>query len=113
LESAIAEFKNNIAPLFDSINYEIKSSMESLTNNIVKIDTILVRERIALDSIIQRERQELSLKADELVQTGIEKAFDGLSQLVKNILIFLIIFIIVLFGVPFYLGYLYGKKKSN
>lgn len=113
LEKAIIEFRNNFSPFFESLNGEIRNSMEDISENINRVDDILLRERIVLDSIIKREREAITQKADELVETSIENAFDGLSKMVRNIIIYVILLILVLFGVPFYLGFLLGKKKSN
>lgn len=112
-EEAIIEFRKNVSPLFESLNYEIRRSMKDVSTNLDKVDQMLLRERAELDTIIQRERQALTVKADELVETGIEKAFDGISDMIRNIIIYLIILLLILFGVPFYLGYLLGKRKSK
>lgn len=113
IEQAIKEFRNNISPLFRNLNYEIGAAMQSLSSDVQSVDTMLERERIALDSIIERERKALTKKADDLVNTGIENAFDGLGKTIrKSILYFILLFIVVL-GLPFYLGYLTGKRKTN
>ena len=75
------------------------------------MDIMLKRERIVLDSIIRRERIALTTKADTLVNTGIEKVFEGLSATLRALIIYFILLFLVVLGLPFYLGYLTGKRK--
>ncbi|MDY2586829.1 hypothetical protein [Winogradskyella aquimaris] len=113
IEEAIKEFRNKISPLFRNLNYEIGAAMQSLASDVQSVDTMLERERIALDSIIERERIALTMKADDLVNTGIENAFDGLGKTIRKSIIYFILLFIVVLGLPFYLGYLTGKRKTN
>ena len=113
IKEAIREFRKNVSPLFQGLNYEIGAAMESLSADLQSVDTMLLRERIALDSIIHRERVALTEKADTLVEEGIENAFDGVGRLLRNLIIYIILLFIVILGVPFYLGYLLGKRKTK
>jgi hypothetical protein len=111
LEDAIKEFRNNISPLFRNLNYQIGSAMQSLSTDVQAVDKMLNRERLAIDSIVKRERMALASKADVLVETGIENAFDGLGKVIRNLIIYFILLFVVILGVPFYMGYLTGKRK--
>ena len=113
IEEAIKDFRNSISPLFGSLNYEIGSAMESLTEDLGHIDEMLKRERVALDSIIKRERIALTAKADTLVEVGIENAIDKIGKTLRNLIIYFILLFLVVLGLPFYLGYLTGKRKSK
>ena len=111
IENAIIEFRNNISPFFRNLNYEISSAMQSLSTDIETVDDMLKRERVALDSIIKRERIALTAKADTLVETGIENAFDSIGETLRNLILYFILLFIVVLGLPFYLGYLTGKRR--
>ena len=111
IEDAIIEFRNRISPLFRNLNYEIGSAMQSLSSDVQSIDAMLLRERVALDSIIKRERLALTAKADTLVATGIDNAFKGISRTIRNLIVYFILLFVVVLGLPFYLGYLTGKRK--
>jgi cobalamin biosynthesis protein CobD/CbiB len=113
IEDAIIEFKKNISPLFRSLNYEIGTAMQSLSKDAKSIDVMLQRERMALDSIILRERIALSTKADALVETGIENVFEGLIATLRKLIVYFILLFLTVLGLPFYLGYLTGKRKSK
>lgn len=110
---AIEDFRNNMSPLFRSLNQEIEDAMYSLARDIQSVDTMLRRERVALDSIIQRERTALTAKADELVETGVENAFDGIAKTLRSLILYFILAFLVVLGLPFYLGYMLGSRKSK
>ncbi|NRA94011.1 MAG: hypothetical protein HRU26_15265 [Psychroserpens sp.] len=113
IEDAIVEFRRNISPLFRSLNYEIGSAMESLSTDVKSVDSMLQRERVAIDSIIKRERMALTAKADTLVETGIESAIDTVGDTLRNLILYFILLFIVVLGLPFYLGYIIGKRRSK
>ncbi|GAA4812915.1 hypothetical protein [Litoribaculum gwangyangense] len=112
IERAIKEFRNNIGPLFSSLNYEIESAMRSLSSDVQSVDEIIHRERVAIDSIIKRERMVLTAKADTLVESGVEKAIASIGKTLRNLIMYFILLFIVVLGLPFYIGYLIGKRKS-
>jgi hypothetical protein len=63
--------------------------------------------------MIQRERLALGLDAREIADTGIKNAFAEIHGMVKSILFFGVIALIVVLGMPFYLGYLTGKRAAG
>lgn len=113
IQQAIIEFRNNISPLFRSLNYEIGDAMQSLSADIQSVDEMIYRERVALDSIIKRERLELTIKADDLVETGIEKAIISVGDTLKDLIIYFILLLLIVFGLPFYIGYFIGKRTNK
>jgi hypothetical protein len=113
IKEAIVEFRYNISPLFEGLNYEIGSAMESLSEDLTSVDSMLLRERVALDSIIKRERVALTEKADTLVDEGIKTAFDSIGDTLSSLILYFILLFVVVLGLPFYLGYLIGRRKSK
>jgi hypothetical protein len=113
IKDAIIEFRSNISPLFRSLNYEIGSAMENLSLEMRSLDSTFQRERIAIGSIIKRERMALTTKADTLVETGIESALDSVGKTLRNLIIYFILLFLVVLGLPFYIGYVIGKRRSK
>ena len=113
IDQAIENFRNTVTPIFRDLNYEIGSAMQSLSSDVQSMDLMLRRERIALDSIIQRERMALTEKADDLVETGIKNAFDGIGDTIRSLILYLILLFLIILGLPFYVGYLIGKRKPK
>ena len=113
LSDAIADFRNSVYPIFTELNDGIEQTMVSLARERLEIDRMILRERIALDTMIQRERLALSAEAREFADTGIKNAFAELHSMLKSILFFGVLGLVVVLGVPFYLGYLTGKRSGN
>lgn len=113
IEFAIKEFRDKVGPIVRSLNYEIGSAMKSLSTDVHSIDSMLRRERIALDSIIKRERLALSDRADTLVETGISNAIESVGDVIRDLILYFILLLLVLMGIPFYIGFVVGRKKTK
>jgi hypothetical protein len=113
LATAIEDFRGAVNPIFKGLNSEISRAMVNLALERRALDEMILRERIALDTIIQRERLALGVDAREIADTGIKNAFAEIHGMVKSILFFGVIALIVVLGLPFYLGYLTGKRAAG
>ncbi|MCO5725605.1 hypothetical protein [Robiginitalea marina] len=113
LATAIEDFRGAVNPIFKGLNSEISRAMVNLALERRALDEMILRERIALDTIIQRERLALGLDAREIADTGIKNAFAEIHGMLKSILFFGVIALIVVLGLPFYLGYLTGKRAAG
>ena len=113
LAGAIEDFRNAVYPIFTELNSGIDQTMVSLARERVALDSFIMRERLALDTMIMRERQALSLEAREIADTGIKNAFAEIHGMVKSILFYLVIVLIIVLGLPFYLGYITGKRTAR
>ena len=112
LADAIKNFKENIQPLFQGLNSGIEAAMLRLSTDRAAIDSMVLRERTALDTILRREREALSKEAKEIADTGLKNALDGLNKMIRTILFFAVLALVVVLGLPFYLGYLTGKRTG-
>jgi hypothetical protein len=113
LATAIEDFRSAVNPIFKGLNSEISRAVVNLAVERRALDQMILRERIALDTMIQRERLALGLDAREIADTGIKNAFAEIHGMVKSILFFGVIALIVVLGMPFYLGYLTGKRAAG
>ncbi|MBO0355802.1 hypothetical protein J0656_17420 [Muricauda ruestringensis] len=112
LDSALINFRNQIDPIFIGLERGITSSMIALSNEFSEIDLLLERERLALDSILQRERKIITEEAHLLMDSGIKNTMEELRKTIRTLTVLAIFLIIVILGLPFYAGYLLGKKKN-
>lgn len=113
LDSALINFRNQIDPIFVGLEKGITSSMIALSNEFSEIDLLLERERLALDSILQRERKIITEEAHLLMDSGIKNTMEELRKTIRTLTVLAIFLIIVILGLPFYAGYLLGKKKNK
>ncbi|MEW2923282.1 hypothetical protein AB1A65_17565 [Muricauda sp. ANG21] len=113
LDSALINFRNQIDPIFMGLERGITSSMIALSNEFSEIDLLLERQRLALDSILQRERKIITEEAHLLMDSGIKTTMEELRKTIRTLTVLAIFLIIVILGLPFYAGYLLGKKKNK
>lgn len=113
LDSALVSFRNQIDPVFAGLERGVSSSIIKLSRELTALDLMVERERIAIDSIIKRERKALTDEAHEIVEEGIKNTIAELQSTITTLAILGIIFIIIILGLPFYAGYLLGKKKNK
>ena len=73
----------------------------------------LKEERIALDSIILRERIALSKEAEVLGVQLLDNSMIHLKDIIKTVLGYLIILLAVIIFLPFLIGYYTGKTFSK
>lgn len=113
LDSALVNFRNQIDPIFMGLERGVSSSVLRLSAELAAVDFMVERERIALDSLIKRERLALTEEAHIIVTEGVENTMAEVRKTIGTLTIFAIIFLIVLLGLPFYAGYLLGKRKQT
>lgn len=113
LSDAIKNFRENLQPLFLGLNSGLEAAMTRLSSDRAAIDSMVLRERVALDSIIRRERQALTKEAKEIADTGLKNALDGFHKMLRTILFFAVLALVVVLGLPFYLGYITGKRAAK
>jgi len=113
LSDAIENFRNSVYPMFSELNSQIDRTMVGLAVERRALDKLILRERTALDTLILRERLALSQDAREIADTGIKNAMAEVHGMVKSVLFFGVLGLIIILAVPFYLGYLTGKRSGN
>jgi hypothetical protein len=67
------------------------------------------KERLEITKALQVERAAIMKDLDITSQALADRAFEYLKVLIRQILIFAIIIVIVILGLPFFMGYLVGK----
>jgi len=70
---------------------------------------IFSKERLEITKALQVERGAIMKDLDATSQALANRAFEYLKVLIRQILIFAIIIIIVMLGLPFFMGFLVGK----
>jgi hypothetical protein len=67
------------------------------------------KERLEITKTLQIERTAIMKDLDITSQALADRAFEYLKVLIRQILVFAIIVIIIILGLPFIMGYLVGK----
>jgi hypothetical protein len=113
ISEAIEEFRISVHPIFSELNSEIEQTMKTISRERAALDLMILRERIALDTLIIRERSALTEQARDIADTGIKNAFAEIHDIVKSVLFYALVALILILAIPFYLGYIAGKRAST
>lgn len=113
LEMAVVNFVERVDPLFKSLNDELGMAMLSLSEDRVAIDQMVKRERVALDSLLKRERLALTEEARTIAEIGVKNAMTEVRKTISSTLFYLLLIIVAVLGIPFYLGFLFGKNRKE
>jgi len=99
--------------LLDTTMIRMRQEMLPLIRAIDKkwTETLFVfsKERLEITKVLQVERAAIMKDLDVTSQALADRAFDYLKVLIRQILIFAILIILVILGLPFIMGYLVGK----
>lgn len=113
IDGTLISFREQMDPLFYGLDEGISNAMWRLSEERAEVGMIVERERYALDAMVKREREALTEEAHTLVDEGIKNTMEELRGTIRTIALLALLFIIVILGLPFYAGYLLGKKKSD
>jgi hypothetical protein len=99
--------------LLDTTMIRMRQEMIPLIRAIDKkwTETLFIfsKERLEITKALQVERAAIMKDLDTTTQALADRAFEYLKVVIKQVLIFAIIIIIVILGLPFLMGYLVGK----
>ncbi len=112
-KKALSDFQTDLAIFNERLNGSIVYSMNHLSQEREIVANRLKDERIAIDSIILRERIALSKEAEILGGQFLDNSMNHLKEIIKTVLGYLILLLAVIIFLPFLIGYYTGKTFSK
>ena len=112
-KKALGDFQSDLTIFNERLNGSIIYSMNHLSQEREIVANALKEERIALDSIILRERIALAKEAEVLGVQLLDNSMNHLKDIIKTVLGYLIILLAVIIFLPFLIGYYTGKTFSR
>lgn len=115
LDTALMRMSTDIAPVMEKLNTNWGSTIELMDQINLQWDAtldVLSTERQALVDDLQKERSEVVLEVDRLI----ERSLVHLKRAVTQWIIFVSIFAVLILSISFFMGYLVGKaclKKTQ
>lgn len=106
VDSLITDVNVKMGKLIGQIDHTVNTSINNAFGQ-------LAVERLAMTEYISQERAAVMADGKVMIDDSIVKLTDNISKLVKNLLIYLILFVFLLVGVPFYIGYKIGRNKNT
>lgn len=109
----IAEtFRNEFSPIIEQFGAEMDTLKLSLTEERIALTDLLNDQRQALGVMVSQEREQILTDAEAISERLINSTIKELESLIIIAVIALLALILILFFVPFYIGFLLGKHKA-
>lgn len=106
IDSLVIDITARVDKMIKTADFAFNSSMNQTFAQ-------LAVEREALQEYVTKERAAIMADGKVMIDDSVQKAMDTASKLIRNLLIYFIIFVFLLIGVPFYIGYKIGHRKST
>lgn len=110
-------------PLLDDLDMKTDDKLQQLSAERMALEMMVARERQEFVNMVERERNAIALivtqerekftqDIDQVSQDVLTLAMDKLIELIKSTIIYFILFILVIFFAPLGLGYFLGKRAA-
>ena len=101
------------AELLDELNDQFNELMSTANASLYRVFDELEHQRQDIQSFIDSQRTRLIAQADTLAAHTVRTAMDMLPSVVGRLALYIALAIVVLFSIPFALGYLAGRARSR
>ena len=102
----VGDINNRLNSIIFNNDNKIKENLEQYLEDFAK-------EREEISKYISKERDIIMADGKILLDDTVNKLMDGVSSMVKKLLIYIILFVFLIVGVPFYIGYKIGNRKNK
>ncbi len=114
---SLKEAPDKVDSLVNDINKRVERILYTLDANLkatlqVAFDDFS-KERIEISHYISKEREIIMNDGKVLLDDTVAKLLEGVSSMIRNLLIYIILFVFLIVGLPFYIGYRIGKRKTT
>lgn len=105
--------RQELTPLLVQLDVSAAKNLAQLSVERQALEKMVVRERIALELIVSEQRQAMTKDADALVQRTVTQIFAEVSDMFKDLILYFVLFLVVVFFAPLGLGVWLGKRMSR
>ena len=104
------DLRRELTPLLTQLDASAAKNLSQLSVERLALEKMVERERLALELMVTNERQAVTKDADALVQRTVAQVFSELTQMFKDLILYLVLFLLVVFFAPLGLGVWLGKR---
>lgn len=96
-----------------SFSTEVSAMIRTMNGAVDNAFSDLDRQRAELQAYISSERETLIVQAREAVDLAVQNALDQVPALVAKLLVWIVLFAVVMLGVPFGIGLWLGRLRER
>lgn len=123
MQNLAEQMSLQLQPLLDDLDIKTDDKLNQLSAERIALEVMVARERQELVDMVERERnaiavivsqerEKLTQDLDQVTQNVLTLAVDKAIDLIKSTIIYFILFILAIFFAPLGLGYFLGKRSA-
>ncbi|MCP3698859.1 MAG: chemotaxis protein [Aliivibrio sp.] len=123
MQNLAQQMSVQLQPLLDDLDMKTDDKLNQLSAERVALEIMVARERQELINMVERERKAIAIivsqerekftqDLDKVSQDVLTMAVDKVIDLIKSTIIYFILFILAIFFAPLGLGYFLGKRAA-
>lgn len=107
-----ANLREELSPMLTQLSEATDNKLVQLSIERQAIELMIKNERLALEEMVARERIAAAQNLQEISQHAVEVVFQEITNTLKSLLIYFILFVGVIFFAPLCLGVWLGKRMA-
>ena len=123
MQNLAEQMSLQLQPLLDDLDNKTDDKLNQLSAERIALEAMVARERQELVNMVERERKAIAVivsqerekftqDLDQVSQDVLTLAMDKVIDLIKSTIIYFILFILAIFFAPLGLGYFLGKRAA-
>jgi len=113
VHGAEADVRQSLREVLDRLQESSRAAGEELHAERIALFADLQNERRAVVAAVDTQRQALTADAARISESAVKNAGTQLRELAGEVLLLLIVFTVVILGLPFAAGYLVGRARGG
>ncbi|GGI78735.1 hypothetical protein GCM10007978_15580 [Shewanella hanedai] len=113
MEALAVDMRSELSPLLQQLSESTDDKLAQLSVERQALELMVKNERIALENMITRERVAAAANLDEISKHTVEVVFQELTNTLKSLILYFVLFLGVVFFAPLGLGVWLGKRMES
>jgi hypothetical protein len=106
------DMRKELEPLLEKLGAGTDEKLARLSEERIALEAMVAREREALETMVARERANAAKDLEVITQKAVEVVFEQLTQTLKSLILYIVLFLLVVFFAPLGLGVWLGKRMA-
>lgn len=106
------DMRKELEPLLEKLGAGTDEKLARLSEERIALEAMVAREREALEAMVARERANAAKDLEVITQKAVEVVFEQLTQTLKSLILYIVLFLLVVFFAPLGLGVWLGKRMA-
>ncbi|MGS0682698.1 chemotaxis protein [Shewanella sp. 125m-7] len=112
MQALAVDMRKELTPLLDKLSASTDDKLKQLSVERQALEIMVKNERVALEAMVARERAAAAVDLEQISQNAIEVVFQELTQTLKSLILYFVLFLLVVFFAPLGLGVWLGKRMQ-